>query len=623
MVLVSLWFFFRLNRKGIMKQFSQKLFLLLSLALGLAACTSPTPTPVALLPTAVPVMEPTASPVTRPTAVPTETNTAVISGLPPVVEYNLGDATITQSRFPQDSRFHEMPVRLNGIIAVPDTDGGPYPVVIIFHGNHPGCPLDEMSVDRWPCAPEVEQPNYQGFDYLVGYLASQGYVALSINGNAENTFGYGEGLPGERLAQLVDMHLSALTTAAAGGQNDFGVALDGRADMRHLFLMGHSRGGEAIVWLAEALGLAAPEAFDQFGYGPVNGLLLLAPAVTFALPAAPSVPMAAILPACDGDVVFQEGQLFYEAARMNPEQSQWAASIWLERGNHNQFNSILGPDPMGGSNNGRTECQPLLTGEEQRTFLLDYTTDFLTAVYSDDPTLVSQAKTRMGLDVQTPAPDSLYGRPARISALVAANNRLTLLIPKSDSEMTANLVGGQVTAVGVSTMFCEEGYYTPQMKPGSEPCKRVNLTIPGDPAMLVVAWEQSGAALRFSLPDGSGDLSEYTTISLRTAVNPLSPLNAQDSYQAFSIQLTDSAGNQATIQTRPTEPALGFPVGSVEEDSFFAGGQFSGRVPMTTIRLPLSDFAGINLADISEVALVFDQTASGSLFMGDLEFMQP
>ena len=32
---------------------------------------------------------------------------------------------------------------------------------------------------------------------------------------------------------------------------------------------------------------------------------------------------------------------------------------------------------------------------------------------------------------------------------------------------------------GVTTFYCEEGYYTPMVKPGSEPCKRVNLVIPG------------------------------------------------------------------------------------------------------------------------------------------------
>lgn len=118
-----------------------------------------------------------------------------------------------------------------------------------------------------PCAPDVEQPNYQGFDYLVSELAAQGYVALSININAENTFGFGEPTPGERFTQLIELHLGALVTAAAGGANDFGVPLEGVADMQALVFIGHSRGGEAAVWLAENKGLAAPDAAETFGYG--------------------------------------------------------------------------------------------------------------------------------------------------------------------------------------------------------------------------------------------------------------------------------------------------------------------------------------------------------------------
>ena len=124
-----------------------------------------------------------------------------VTPLPAAVEYDLGEATIVQERFPEDSRFRNMPVRLNGVIAAP-ADGGPFPVVLILHGTHPGCPEDEQGVDRWPCDPEVEQPNYRGFDYLASDLAEQGYVALSININAENTFGFGEPTAGERLRSL-------------------------------------------------------------------------------------------------------------------------------------------------------------------------------------------------------------------------------------------------------------------------------------------------------------------------------------------------------------------------------------------------------------------------------------
>ena len=56
--------------------------------------------------------------------------------------------------------------------------------------------------------------------------------------------------------------------------------------------------------------------------------------------------MAILLPACDADVMNQEGQVFYEALRL-PDTHDWATSVWLERANHNSFNSILPADPFG------------------------------------------------------------------------------------------------------------------------------------------------------------------------------------------------------------------------------------------------------------------------------------
>jgi hypothetical protein len=445
-------------------------------------------------------------------------------------------------------------------------------------------------------------------------------VALSLNINAENTFGFGEPVAGERLQQLVDLHLKALAAAAAGGPNDFGVDLEGRADLGRLALFGHSRGGDAAYWLAHTPEMAEEAAASQ-GYGPVHGLLLIAPAVaSFDPPAGSRMPMAVILPACDGDVVAQEGQHFYEAARLAPGQTQWATSAWLERANHNYFNQLLPDDPFG--RRGRPDCETLLDPETQRSFLVDYAADFLATLFAEDATAVSEAKARLGMDVQTPAPGELYGLPARVATLAPAADRQPLLVPAAAGELATNLQGGSVTEEGITTHFCPEGYYTPAVMPGSEPCRRVNVTIPGNPALAVVSWPEPGAVWRFALPAGSGDLSGYTTFSLRAAVDPLSPLNTAGSHQGFSLRLTDRAGNTAAVPTRSDEPALGFPTGLVEQDAHF-GELFTGRVPMTTIRLPLNEFDGVDLANIAEIALLFDQTPSGSLFLGDLEWVRP
>jgi hypothetical protein len=87
--------------------------------------------------------------------------------------------------------------------------------------------------------------------------------------------------------------------------------------------------------------------------------------------------------------------------------------------------------------------------------------------------------------------------------------------------------------------------------------------------------------------------------------------------------LTDRAGNRAAVQTRPDEPALAFPPGEMQGVSATDTGFFTGIVPLTTIRLPLADFTGVDLAGIAEIALLFDQTPSGALFLGDLEWMRP
>lgn len=539
--------------------------------------------------------------------------------LPAAVEYNLGETMLLQARFAEESRFRKMPVRLNGIIAAPLEGDGPYPVVVIFHGNHPGCPIppgDE--VDRWPCDPAVEQPNYRGFAYLVSHLAAQGYVVLSININAENTFGFGEPTPGERLKQVVELHLNALATAAAGGNNPFGVELAGRVDLERLVFFGHSRGGEAGYRLAHHDGPLWPTAPERPN-GPVAGLLLIAPAIISVELAGSEVPMAIILPACDQDVNDQQGQYFFERARLDPEQRQWVTSVWLEAANHNFFNELLRDEAA--ARPARPDCDPLLTADQQRTFITEYSVDFLTALLSNDPAARDRANARMGIELQQPAPDKLYGHAARVALLSLRADRRPLLIPATADELTTHLAGGRVTNEGLTTFFCEAGYYTPFVKPGSEPCKRANVTIPGNPAMVVLSWSQIGATLRLALPETEGNLSRYTAISLRVAVDPLSALNGAETPQGFSVQLTDRSGQRSSVTTRPTEPALHFPAGYVEGDPIFAGGLFTGRAPMTTIRLQLRDFMGVDLGAISEIALVFDQTATGSLFMGDLELV--
>lgn len=597
----------------------QRLFVLLVVLVALAACNG-----VQVVEVTRPVAEFTIAPeptterpaeataTTAPTAAPTESAAEAASNLPPAVFYDLGETTVIQDWFAEDSRFRNMPVRLNGVMAVPAGDG-PYPVVVILHGTHPGCPVIG-EVDVWPCDPEEEQRNYAGFEYLVRELAARGYVALAPNINAEFTFGFGEPVFGVRLRQLLDQHLRALATAAGSGANDFGVELAGVADVGQLVLIGHSQGGEAANRLTRQFSLNTPEMATELGYGPVAGLLLVAPALNNEGSTGSDVPLAVILPACDGDVMGLDGQHYYEAVRFQAEHT-WATTALLESANHNGFNTILGGDMV--SHGGRPACQTLLTPAAQQQFLVDYAADFLITLFGAQGEATA-AKARLGLDLAQPAPAELFGRPARITSLPASADRQQVFGPADETELTTHALGGPTVAEGATLFFCPAGY---TVEAELAACRRPNFVNPANPAMAIVNWS-GPAEVRFAMPEGQWEVSGYMALTLRVAVDPLSELNATDQPQSFSVRLTDGRGATASVVVGPDEPALQFVSGEFREDDFFPPGMLEAVVHLTTVRVPLASFVGVDMSDVDEVALVFDQTPSGTLFIADVDIAQ-
>ena len=170
---------------------------------------------------------------------------------------------------------------------------------------------------------------------------------------------------------------------------------------------------------------------------------------------------------------------------------------------------------------------------------------------------------------------------------------------------------------GVTAVFCMEGYYTPAVEPGTEPCKRVNFNQPGYPQQLVLSWEESGAEWRTAVSETHADLSTYTALQLRTVLDPLSDLNPQGEPQSFTVALIDADGNQAQVAI----PPLPYPVGERQPNDFFDGDYFTGHVHMNQIRISLEEFETADLTQISEIALLFDQSDTGSLFLADLELV--
>ncbi|HET6446765.1 MAG TPA: hypothetical protein VFI27_19530 [candidate division Zixibacteria bacterium] len=527
-----------------------------------------------------------------------------------VTTYNLGETTILQDQFPEESPFRHMPVRLEGVIGVPESDSQ-HPVVLIMHGKHIECPVEF----EWPCSAEEEHKNYEGFTYLVEALAKAGYVALAINVNAEHTLGFGEGPPTVRTQQLIDLHLGELAAANAVESDAFGLDLSGRADMTQMVWLGHSRGGDIANWIIRDQKL--DRSAREIGYGPVQGLIHVAAPAAFidSLPAV-DLPTALILPACDWDVLALTGQQFYESARFDPDRVNFLSSIYLEHANHNYFNSTLPADPL---LDDRPDCEAnvLLDPQAQQDFLVQYTIDFLQTLYAE-PDLAQAAYQRLGILPSEPAPDELYGALAKTTLAPAKPDTRPLIRPESEQELSVNLLGGDVQLTGIQATFCPEGYYVPESAPGTEPCKRVNLNQPGNPQQLAVQWEDSGAEFRTSMPKTAVDWSQYAALQLRVALDPLSELNVEGQPLSFTVELVDGRDRSSHVTVSDVE----YPPGVRLPNDHFEGDSFSGHVTMPTLRIPLEEFEGIDLANITEIALLFDQTQAGALFIADLEMVK-
>jgi len=286
-----------------------------------------------------------------------------------VIRYDLGETIIVQERFAEDSRFRNMPVLLQGVLALPEGEG-PFPVALILHGSYVFCTAPLINdVDPYPCPPENDLRQYEGFSYLAEALAARGYIAIVPDYASEFTNGFGEGVTGERFIQIVNAHLEAL---AAG--EGFGADLGDRADLSRLAVVGHSRGGGYGLLYA-----TSPEA----AYA-VDALAMIMPApivVDFVIPE--TLPVALVIGTCDGDVGTVSPLEF--AKQLPPLRPALTAIFTLANGTHNASSTQLRPDPIE-----VCEASDILDPEAQRELLMQFVPDFFDMGLAYGTTLASE-----------------------------------------------------------------------------------------------------------------------------------------------------------------------------------------------------------------------------------------
>ena len=144
-------------------------------------------------------------------------------------------------------------------IADPEVAGSKYPLVVLLHGNASGWfkTQNTAMVDTGKkfqgkslfTKSLTSQDNHSGYDYLQTFLAGEGLRMVSLS--IETNFANSTGSLVELRAQMV---LDVLAKLKEEGKKT--TSIFNRVDFNNIGVMGHSRGGEAVI-LAQQLASAA------------------------------------------------------------------------------------------------------------------------------------------------------------------------------------------------------------------------------------------------------------------------------------------------------------------------------------------------------------------------------
>ena len=493
---------------------------------------------------------------------------------------------------------------LKGSIHLPDSDSGPWPLIVFIHGRHSTCrALDtiELIFATSPC-PELDPvtsdiPSYRGYDYLAHNLASHGYVVVSASANGINSYDFpvsamDSGM--EWRAQLVGETIDLIAAwNEEPGPREVGDRLIGAVDLDRIGLMGHSRGGEGVARfvLSNKTRTTGPT------YEGLRAVFALAP-TDFYEEKVPGVHFGTIVPLCDGDVYDLEGAWMFDDARFLKPRRFDRVLFAVEGANHNFFNTVWTSDDgiYGGAGTGNNPaCDPdqpgnvRLSAREQRRIGLDLMAAFFRRYLGGEkrfePLMTGAAGVPAG-HCPRRCDDVV------LTSYVGAGAHM-VLEPRSDDEPR--------TTGDVRAAFCKptlDGAGCPSA-PNRSPAGQIALD-----------WNGHGTV---NLPLRGLDARGFSALSFRTAVNFTDPRNRRTRVQDFVVRLIDTAGRTAEVSAADHSRALRPPAGSEHQQMLLNG-----------VRIPLADFAGIDLGHLGAIELVFgNATKRGSIQLAEVAFQEP
>ena len=432
------------------------------------------------------------------------------------------------------------------------------PVLFIAHGNH------VVTVD-----------SYLGYEYLGEYLASWGYVVVSVDHNACNM------LSGENDGRAV-LLLEHIGQVLAYNEKE----LPGLIDPERIALAGHSRGGETVATAA---------LFNTYDRYPENGtirfdyhyairsLIAIAPTEGQYEPGDHSVELVdmnylLLYGSNDQDVTNFQGMNQYENIHFSGEGDYIKSALWIAGANHGQFNSLWQDEDQLAPAGWMLNTGDFLTMEEQQTIAKRMIRAFLDVTLREDRTELGLLTNWRSYAGELPA--TVYSQCYETSAFQVLANF------EEDSNMeTGSGAGVSLQAEHVSLWTEELATYHDGGELDNYAVRLRSFSDTGTYTLSLPETDLAGLALQFDISDYDSDSVERGRYELLDCI----------------VEITDAAGG--TAQARLSDFAAvypPFPVRLSKLDCLFDVERF--QYNFSTVRIPASAFEGE--ADLSAVVQI-------------------
>lgn len=529
--------------------------------------------------------------------------------------FDLGDLAFKPDSFATN-------VELRGSVHYPASlTGGPFPVIVLLHGRH--LTVYKTSTPTtvglsWPPPAGYQSiTSFEGYDYFARTMASHGYIVISVSCNAINATDNSRADRGMNArAQLMQKHLDLWNGYNTTGGAPFGTKFVGKLDMKRIGTMGHSRGGEGVIFhalLNKSLG--SP-------YG-IKAVITLAP-VDFFRKVMNGIPLLNIAPYCDGDVSALSGVYYYDDARYN-DASDTAPkhSVLVMGANHNFFNTVWTPgsyiagtsDDWDGSYGTTTDafCASKKAGNgrldttTQKAMFNAYGAAFFRMYVGGDTTFAPILEVD---DIIPPKSSKLDTTQVYVSFHPSKTKRIDINRTDTVTNATTNTLSGAVTQVGmVTAAICGGGLTMPicglSTTAAREPHKG-SATQKGL-GQMALRWNDTTDYYQNEIPTAYKNATKYLNLIFRTSVNYKETKTNQD--LDFTVQLIDSAGKISSQTVNNNSGALFYQPGT---QSVLPKAMFN------TVKIPLINFKGVNQTKLKFIRFRFNKLDSGSVLVSDI-----